>query len=78
MACSFPAEHSAFIVAVVTKGRGYVSIAAFHNLFLPTAHPTLTMAHEGTPQNLALRKGVTKQYVTTKNADPICKAVKFY
>jgi hypothetical protein len=29
------------------------------------------MVREGTPQNFALRKGVTKQYVTTKNADPM-------
>jgi hypothetical protein len=40
--------------------------AVYCNLFLPTAHPTLTMAHEGTTQNFALRKGGTKQYVVTK------------
>jgi hypothetical protein len=34
--------------------------------FLPTAHPTLTMAREGTPQNFALRKGGTKQCMATK------------
>jgi hypothetical protein len=31
--------------------------AVFRNLFLPTTHPMLTMAREGTPQNFALRKG---------------------
>jgi hypothetical protein len=41
--------------------------------FLPTAHPTLTVAREGTPQNSALRKGGTKQYVATKNANHACK-----
>jgi hypothetical protein len=35
-------------------------------MFLPTAHPTLIMAGKGTPQYLALRKGDTKQYMTTK------------
>jgi hypothetical protein len=39
--------------------------AAFRNLFLSTAHPTLTMARDGTP-HVALRKGGTKQYETTK------------
>jgi hypothetical protein len=34
--------------------------------FLPMAHPTVAMAHEGTPQNLALWKQGTKQYVATK------------
>jgi hypothetical protein len=32
----------------------------FCNLFFPTAHPNLTMAPEGTPQNLALWRGGTK------------------
>jgi hypothetical protein len=41
------------------------------------AHPMLTMAHEGTPQNFALWKRGTKQYVATKNADPICKALSY-
>jgi hypothetical protein len=40
--------------------------AVFRNLPLPTAHPTLTMAHEGTPQNFTLLKGGKKQYVATK------------
>jgi hypothetical protein len=44
--------------------------------FVPTAHPTLEMSHEGTPQSFALRKGVTKQYVT-KEADPICKLLSY-
>jgi hypothetical protein len=42
---------------------------------LPTAQPTLTMSHEDTPQNFALRKGGTKQYVATEIADPICKSL---
>jgi hypothetical protein len=42
--------------------------------FVPTAHPTLTVACEGTHQNFALQKGGTEQYVGTKNADPICKS----
>jgi hypothetical protein len=46
-------------------------------LFLSTANPALTMALEGTPQNLALRKGGKKQYVATKNADPICKPLSY-
>jgi hypothetical protein len=32
-------------------------MSLFRNLCLPTAHTTLTMAREGTPQNFALRKG---------------------
>jgi hypothetical protein len=30
------------------------------------AHPALTVAREGTPQNFALRKGGTEQYMATK------------
>jgi hypothetical protein len=30
------------------------------------AHPTLTMACEGTPQNFALQKVGTKQYIAKK------------
>jgi poly(3-hydroxybutyrate) depolymerase len=41
------------------------------------AHPTLTMAREGTPQNFALQKGGTKQYVATRNANPICKSLSY-
>jgi hypothetical protein len=41
------------------------------------AHPTLTTAPEGTPQNLALQKGGTKQYVATKNEDPITKHLSY-
>jgi hypothetical protein len=40
--------------------------AVFCNVFLLTAHPTLTMACEGTPQNFALRKMDTKEYMATK------------
>jgi hypothetical protein len=32
-----------------------------------------TVAHGSTPQNFALWKGGTKQYVATKNGNPICK-----
>jgi hypothetical protein len=35
------------------------------------------MALEDTPQNLALRKGGKKQYVATKNADPIYKPLSY-
>jgi hypothetical protein len=45
--------------------------------FLPTGHPTLTMAHEGTPRNFTLRKGGKKQYVGTENANPICKSLSY-
>jgi hypothetical protein len=34
--------------------------------FLPTAHSTLTIPAEGTPQSFALRKGDIKQYVAIK------------
>jgi hypothetical protein len=34
------------------------SSPVLRNLFLPTAHQTLKMAHEGTPQNFAWREGV--------------------
>jgi hypothetical protein len=51
--------------------------SVFRNLFLPTAHPTLTMDRESTPQNFALQKGGTKQYADTRNADPICKALRY-
>jgi len=40
--------------------------------FLLTAHPALSVDREGTPQNFALRNGVTKPYVATKTADPVC------
>jgi hypothetical protein len=53
-------------------GRRVRSLVQCSATFLPTAHPTLTMAPEGTPQNFASRKGGTKQYVA-KNADPVCK-----
>jgi hypothetical protein len=46
---------------VITKRH----IPLFHNLFLLTAHPRLTVACEGTPQKFALRKGGTKQHVAT-------------
>jgi len=48
-------------------------MSVFRNFLLPTAHPTLTVTREGTPQNFALRLGGTKQYVTTKNAYPMFK-----
>jgi hypothetical protein len=35
------------------------------------AHTILTVAHVGTPQNFALEKGGTKEYVATENAHPI-------
>jgi hypothetical protein len=53
------------------------NIWVFRNLFLPMAHATLTLAREGTPQNFTLRKGGTKQYVVTENADPICKSLSY-
>jgi hypothetical protein len=34
--------------------------------FLRTAHPTLTIAREGTPQNFALTNGGTKRCFDTK------------
>jgi hypothetical protein len=43
----------------------------FREIYLTTANPTLTMACEGTQQNLTLRKWGTEQYVATKNVDPI-------
>jgi hypothetical protein len=39
----------------VLNCRGY-SNSVFCNLSSPTAHPTLAMAPEGTPQNFVLRK----------------------
>jgi hypothetical protein len=42
----------------------------FRNLLLPTAHPTLTMAPEGTPQNVYLMKEGTG-IRGHKNADPV-------
>jgi hypothetical protein len=51
----------------------FVCYTSIPQPFLPTAHPSLLMAHDGTPQNFALRKGGTK-YVATKNAD-ICKSL---
>jgi hypothetical protein len=33
------------------------------NLFPPTAHPDLSKTHDGTPQNVASRKGGTKLYM---------------
>jgi hypothetical protein len=50
----------------------------FLNIFLPTAHPTLTVAREGTPQNFALRKRVQNNtwpqkmrvYVNKKQSSP--------
>jgi hypothetical protein len=44
---------------------------------LPMAHLTLAIAREGTSQNFALWKGHTKQYMATKNADPICKFLSY-
>jgi hypothetical protein len=34
--------------------------------YLPTAHPTLAMAREDTPQNFAFQKEGIKQHVATK------------
>jgi hypothetical protein len=49
----------------------------FHNLFFPMSHPTLAMARDGKPQHFTLQKGGTKQYVTTRHADPICKSLSY-
>jgi hypothetical protein len=54
-----------------------VSYTSVRQHFLPTVHPTLTMAHEGTPQNFALWKEGTKQYVATKKCGSICKPVGY-
>lgn len=40
----------------------------FRNLLLPMALPSVTVARDGTPQNSALRKEGTKQYMATENA----------
>jgi hypothetical protein len=48
----------------------YVIYSSVPRPFLPMAHPTLTMSHEGTPQNFALWKGGTKQYVAIKMPIP--------
>jgi hypothetical protein len=45
-------------------------MAVIRNLLLTTAHPTLKMAHEDTPQNFALWKGDIKQNVTTEKCQP--------
>jgi ribosomal protein L31E len=51
----------------------------FHNFFfLPVALPTLTMSREGTPHHFALWKGDIKQYMATKNADPVCKPLQAF
>jgi hypothetical protein len=42
------------------------TLTKYSKTFLSTAHPTLTMAREGTPQNLVLRKWGAKQQVATK------------
>jgi hypothetical protein len=36
------------------------------------------MAREGKPQNSALQKERTKQYVATKNVGPICKSLSYW
>jgi hypothetical protein len=49
----------------------------FQDLVLATAQPTLTMTPEGTPQNVALRKGSTEHYEATKNVNPTCKPLSY-
>jgi hypothetical protein len=39
------------------------SRAVFRNLSSPAAHPNLSKTHDGTPQNVASRKGGTKLYM---------------
>jgi hypothetical protein len=51
-----------------------MSIPILCNLFLPTAHPSLAMARDGTP-HLVLRKSGLKQYVSTKSVDPLCRSL---
>jgi hypothetical protein len=43
---------------IETQAAEVSNIWVFRNLFLPMAHATLTLAREGTPQNVTLRKGV--------------------
>jgi hypothetical protein len=49
----------------------------FRNLFLPSAHPTLTVGLEGTLQHFDLLKGGTKQWVAAKNSDPFRKPLSY-
>jgi hypothetical protein len=44
---------------------------------MPTAHPTLTMAAEGTPQNIGLRKAGYEVLCGQKNADPTYKSMLY-
>jgi hypothetical protein len=37
--------------------------AGFRNLFSPAAHPNLSKTRDGTPHNVASRKGGTKLYM---------------
>jgi hypothetical protein len=49
-----------------TYKKHYVSYTSVPQLFLPRAHPTLTMARDGTPQNFTLQKGCTKYHEAIK------------
>jgi hypothetical protein len=48
----------------------------FANIFLSSAHPILTVALKGTPQNFTLRKRVHKT-IYGKNADNIFKPLSY-
>jgi hypothetical protein len=49
---------------------------AFRSLFSPVAHPNLSNTHDGTPQNVASRKGGTKLYMATNTRVSQMKTVK--
>jgi hypothetical protein len=63
--------------AILLLGSHVWLNATLHNFLLHAAHPTSTMAHEGTPQNFPLQKGGTKQYIATINASPTCKSFSY-
>jgi hypothetical protein len=52
-------------------------MTVLRNLSLTTAHPALPMARKDTTQNFALQEAGTKQYVATRDADFVCKSLRY-
>jgi hypothetical protein len=52
-------------------------LLVFHNLFFTHGTPNFNSGSWGHTTNLVLRKRDTKQYVTTTNADPMCKLLSY-
>jgi hypothetical protein len=59
-------EHFLWALSIV-----YISVSQAFKPFYTILAP------DGSPQNVALRKGGTKQYVITKSADPLCKTSSY-